>query len=287
MSECYPWYPMYAKDWLTSRKVRRLTWAQQGIYKRLLDEEWDGGALEGDAQQIAGDIGAPVDDVAVVLESCFFLAVNGWVNERLEEIRAEQLAKSEALAQAGRKGGKAAHRNKIEAPSQAQARPKPGSSNRTEQSRAESEQITPPSVEASERKAKRKTALPTDWRPNEGHHSQAKRDGLNAESEAEQFRDHHTAKGSVMLDWDAAFRTWLRNAKKFAERDAKAGRPKADNDAAQVLLARQAEGWAERKRATEEAIARDLAKRQTAPPIANDPSGPLAGLVARVMPKAG
>jgi uncharacterized protein YdaU (DUF1376 family) len=30
------------------------------------------------------------------------------------------------------------------------------------------------------------------------------------------FRDHHIAKGSVMADWSAAWRTWLRNAKEFA-----------------------------------------------------------------------
>lgn len=146
-----------------------------------------------------------------------------------------------------------------------------------------------PDGAASERKAKRKAALPSDWKPNEGHHSQAGKNGLNVELEAEQFRDYHTAKGSVMLDWEAAFRTWLRNAKKFADRDAKAGRPKANEDAAQALLARQADGWLDKKRALDEQIARDLAKRTTAPPIANEPSGPLGGTLTRVLsavPKA-
>lgn len=30
------------------------------------------------------------------------------------------------------------------------------------------------------------------------------------------FSDHHRSKGTVMLDWDAAWRTWCRNAKKFS-----------------------------------------------------------------------
>ncbi len=34
--------------------------------------------------------------------------------------------------------------------------------------------------------------------------------------EAEQFIDHHAAKGSSMADWTAAWRTWCRNAKRFA-----------------------------------------------------------------------
>lgn len=148
MSSELPWYPMYVNDWLTSRKVRRLTWAQQGIYKRLLDEEWVGGPLDGDARRIADDINAPVEDVEAVLSACFFQAINGWMNERLEEIRAEQLSKSEALAKAGRKGGKAKQRKRIEQASQATARLQPGSSIRAEQIRAE--QITATDAIASE-----------------------------------------------------------------------------------------------------------------------------------------
>lgn len=39
------------------------------------------------------------------------------------------------------------------------------------------------------------------------------------ERELEKFRDHHTAKGSVMEDWQAAFRTWLRNADEWGARN--------------------------------------------------------------------
>lgn len=34
--------------------------------------------------------------------------------------------------------------------------------------------------------------------------------------ETEAFLDHHTAKGTLFSDWDAAWRTWIRNAVKFA-----------------------------------------------------------------------
>jgi hypothetical protein len=40
--------------------------------------------------------------------------------------------------------------------------------------------------------------------------------GVDANLEADSFRDHHTAKGSTFIDWQAAFRTWLGNAKRFA-----------------------------------------------------------------------
>jgi hypothetical protein len=32
------------------------------------------------------------------------------------------------------------------------------------------------------------------------------------------FRDHHTAHGNAMLDWDAAWRTWCANSVKFGTR---------------------------------------------------------------------
>lgn len=35
------------------------------------------------------------------------------------------------------------------------------------------------------------------------------------ETELEAFRDYHLARGSVFKDWDRAFYTWLRNAKRF------------------------------------------------------------------------
>lgn len=35
------------------------------------------------------------------------------------------------------------------------------------------------------------------------------------EDQAAQFRDHHAARGGKMLDWDAAWRTWIRNALEF------------------------------------------------------------------------
>ena len=38
--------------------------------------------------------------------------------------------------------------------------------------------------------------------------------------ELEHFCDHHTARGSVFLDWLAAWRTWCRNALKYQARSA-------------------------------------------------------------------
>lgn len=57
--------------------------------------------------------------------------------------------------------------------------------------------------------------LPADWQPRAEEQESARAKGLDCDSEMSHFRDHHTAKGTTMVDWDAAFRTWLKNAVKF------------------------------------------------------------------------
>jgi hypothetical protein len=68
-----------------------------------------------------------------------------------------------------------------------------------------------------ESKAKRSGQLPEAWAPADGVRESFadKYPGLDFHDEVEGFRNHHLAKGSVMRDWDAAFRTWLRNAKRW------------------------------------------------------------------------
>lgn len=68
---------------------------------------------------------------------------------------------------------------------------------------------------------KRGCQLPESWEPNEKHGVLAAKASTDLAAEAEQFRDYHTAKGSTMKDWDASFRTWLRNAAKWSMGNAK------------------------------------------------------------------
>ena len=63
-----------------------------------------------------------------------------------------------------------------------------------------------------------RSGLSSDWSPSRETRAKAVELGVDCDREAEQFRDFHTAKGSLFIDWEAAFRTWLRNAQKFAAR---------------------------------------------------------------------
>lgn len=65
-------------------------------------------------------------------------------------------------------------------------------------------------------RAARSQPMPTAWTPRSDELALAKTLGVSPTGEAESFRDHHSAKGTRFVDWDAAFRTWLRNAVKFS-----------------------------------------------------------------------
>lgn len=62
---------------------------------------------------------------------------------------------------------------------------------------------------------KRASRLPSDFAPDETGMELARAAGINIDRELAQFRDHHTAKGTTMANWQAGWRTWVRNAQKF------------------------------------------------------------------------
>jgi hypothetical protein len=71
----------------------------------------------------------------------------------------------------------------------------------------------------------RKHRLPADWQPRPEEQASAIAKGLDWNAEAEHFRDYHAAKGEPGLDWNAAFRTWLKNAVKFSTRNRQTALP--------------------------------------------------------------
>lgn len=66
-------------------------------------------------------------------------------------------------------------------------------------------------------RAKPKRRITSDWKPTPKHYELARSLGLDCDAQAEQFRDHFISKGEPRADWDASFRTWLRNAKRFGQ----------------------------------------------------------------------
>lgn len=68
------------------------------------------------------------------------------------------------------------------------------------------------------KRARARTAIREDAQPTKEDADAAERSGLELEefrSEWAKFRDFHLSKGSVMADWSAAWRNWLRNIHQF------------------------------------------------------------------------
>lgn len=64
------------------------------------------------------------------------------------------------------------------------------------------------------RVSKRAHTLPDDFTLNEASLNYSQKQGLNG-SELDQFKNWHTAKGTVYRDWQAAWRTWCDKAVEF------------------------------------------------------------------------
>jgi hypothetical protein len=59
------------------------------------------------------------------------------------------------------------------------------------------------------------TPMPSGWVPNQTHVDIAAKLGVDMPVEAIKFSDHAAANDKRFVDWDAGFRTWLRNAPTF------------------------------------------------------------------------
>ena len=73
----------------------------------------------------------------------------------------------------------------------------------------------PPPVPKKPKRILTRTGWPEGFMYNEKHNALAEALGLNVALEFAQFRDKSLAKGYTYLDWDAAFRNWLRQAAEF------------------------------------------------------------------------
>ena len=66
----------------------------------------------------------------------------------------------------------------------------------------------------------KRSRIPEQWQPDAKCAAFARDLELDPAQLVGPFVDHHLAKGSLMADWDAAWRTWCRNDVKYAQRRA-------------------------------------------------------------------
>lgn len=131
----------------------------------------------------------------------------------------------EKRREAGRKGGRPkANQNQIgkqtESKGQSQNNPETEEVLRTSQTETKEPPVVPLDADASAEPEPRrngrkrpKRPLPDDWTPKDDHLAICRERGLNPAGEVANFRDHAQANDRRQVDWDASFRTWLRNAR--------------------------------------------------------------------------
>jgi hypothetical protein len=95
-------------------------------------------------------------------------------------------------------------------------------------------------VPAKPKRAKARSQLPDDWRPDEQDLRHAAEQGFllaKIHDMGNAFANHHRGKGTLMADWHAAWRTWCGNEIKFRGKGQANGR-RTVHDAANDLLAK-------------------------------------------------
>lgn len=109
-SEEAPAYQWFVKDWRSSRAGQRMTFAERGVYREMLDEQWERRTLPDDPDAVAELIATTEAQRADVLAAWpvvrrKFVTVEGGQiqNARLERCRRE----FRAFLREKRKGGKA------------------------------------------------------------------------------------------------------------------------------------------------------------------------------------
>lgn len=208
------YYPFHVGDY--AAHTAHLDLLEDLAYRRMLDLYYlRECALPHDPAEVARLIRmrGNVAEVTAVLREFFTEVEGGWVNGRCDE-EILRMQDKQMKAKASAEASVAARRAKAEGHRSASAE-------RTLNERSTDAELPTPTptptpntakaVGASRRKPQ--TALPEDFAPNDVGMNRAAEKHLDVPTELEKFRNHHAAKGSVMADWQAAWRTWVGNAR--------------------------------------------------------------------------
>jgi len=213
------YYPFHIGDYLSA--TRHLSWEEDAAYRRLLDTYYtQEKPLPSEIRAVCRLVLASTDTqreaVQVVLEEFFELTDDGWVNRRAD---AEIVAMQDKQQKQRDRANKRWHKPEDDS-GNASAMPRhPNQHATASESDANAMPPTPtptptPVIDLqTSPKARRKQQYPADFYPNETGQAAATAKGIVIAAELEKFRDYHTAKGSTMADWQAAWRTWVGNAR--------------------------------------------------------------------------
>ena len=245
------YYPFHIGDYLSA--TRHLSWAEDAAYRRLLDTYYTTEkALPLDLRAVCRLVLATTEEqreaVRVVLDEFFEKTEEGWKNSRADaEIDAMRDKQQKQRDKANKRWHKPEpeHGNALAMPQHEEEAATALKTDADAMPPTPTPTPTPTpntakAVGASRRKPQ--VALPEDFAPNDVGMIRAAEKHLNVPAELEKFRNHHAAKGSVMADWQAAWRTWVGNARPGAPGANIANGPKRGTDE-YAALHKSADWW--------------------------------------------
>lgn len=203
-----PWMKFFPPDWM--HDTRRLSLASRGMWMDLLCVLWPAGTKTMTELEWVRELSVSPEEFRVCLDELNHgKTAHVTVRNNLVTVESRRMLREASTRESTRnrvKRFREAHQlqvsNGVEARSQ-----------RLEEKK-EKEKDT-------EKRPLRGSIFPDGFQPDARHEDMAKGLGVNLQAEFAQFKDHHTAKGTIFKDWPAAFRTWIRNAAKFKERTRK------------------------------------------------------------------
>jgi len=220
------YYPFHIGDYLSA--TRHLSWEEDAAYRRLLDTYYTTekplpSELRAVCRLVLATTESQREAVAVVLDEFFVKTDQGWINSRADaEIDAMRDKQQKQRDKANKRWHKPAaeHGNASAMPQHEEGNATASKTDADAMPPTPTPTPTPTPVKeepiGSLLAAKRRKQLPDDFMPSDAGMQFAAERGLNVGEELQKFSDFHRAKGSVMLDWQAAWRTWASNAKTFS-----------------------------------------------------------------------
>ena len=231
-------YPHHIGDF--DKATRHLTRLERSVYRDLLDMYYDTEAMIPlDLVAVCRKILARSNEEATAVEQTlnefFTKTPTGWYHDRCEAEIAAYHSNTTQKALAGKASANARMQKRAETLEKLNGNPtdveQPLNSVATEaqqnptnqnQNQNQNHLTTTVVVVGS---AKRRTQIAETFEPNDAGVQTAVTRGVQVDAELQRFIDYHRAKGSVMADWQAAWRTWVGNAAKFTQPNAPRGRP--------------------------------------------------------------
>ena len=238
MADTSTWMPLYIGEYL--RDTGHLTTAEHGAYMLLLMQAWArGGELPADDEQLRRLTRMEAKDwrrSKATLMAFFRLDGGVWRHKRIDH----ELARSrENIAQRSAAGKASAEARKRQRDSNERSTSVATDVTTTVDTsvptnvQQKGRTVPSPSPEETSSlrsdvsSAKRGARLPDDWEPRSEEVAFAANEGVDCMREVAKFRDYWRAasgQNARKLDWDAAFRNWLRNAPRGGKRTAPASK---------------------------------------------------------------